>query len=98
MRSRVRSRGLRGAAVAAWLLAWVGFLGCGAASEGPSFVPPRARPMRPDRPMAAMIGQQALEKYGYEEIIRRAVKAHFLRYPDPPKPNAGNFIGQTMAE
>jgi hypothetical protein len=48
--------------------------------------------------MAAMIGRQALEEYGYEEIIRRAVKVHFLRYPDPAKPHADNLVGQTMAD
>jgi hypothetical protein len=98
MRSRGSSRGLRGAAIVAWLLAWMGFLGCGAASEAPPFVPLGARPIRPEPAMAARIGRQALEEYGYEEIIRRAVEAHFLRHPDPAKPNADNLVGQTMAE
>src|SRR5262249_46314290 len=53
---------------------------------------------RPDREMAARIGRKALEEYGYAEIIRRAVKAQFLRYPDPAKPHAENLVSQTMAD
>jgi hypothetical protein len=100
MSSTIRSRALRCAAIAVWLFVWATFWGCGAASEeAPSFVSLGVvRPIRPDREMAARIGRQALAEYGYEEIIRRAVKAHFLRYPDPPKLNAGNLVGQTMAE
>ena len=88
------------AAFAASLLGMGVFLGCGAASEkAPQFVAVGVvRPIRPDRTMAARIGRQALEEYGYEEIIRRAVKARFLRYPAPPELTAGNLLGQTLEE
>jgi hypothetical protein len=55
--------------------------------------------MRPDRKMAEIIGWQALSDYGYDEIIRRAVKANILRYPDAPtQSKEPNLIGQTFAE
>jgi len=97
MRSGERSLGLRGAAIAGWLFTWVGFLGCGAASGAPP-LSLSTRPIQPDRKMAAMIGQQALAEYGYEEIIGRAVKANFLRYPDPEELSGDNFVGQTWEE
>lgn len=88
------------AALAASLLAIAVSLGCGAASEETqqSVSLGVVRPMRPDRDMAARIGRQALKDYGYEEIIRRAVKASFLRYPAPPELTAGNLVGQTLEE
>ncbi len=77
----------------------IGVVGCGHAPETGWISYGVVRPMRPDRKMAEMIGRQALRDYGYDEIIRRAVKAKILRYPDAPTQSSEpNLVGQTFAE
>jgi len=78
-----------------WLLVSAAVMGCGGASD--VYVPLRpARPIPLDRATYAFIGQEALDKHGYEKIIKLAVEAGFLRYPE--KTNAQNFVGQTLAD
>jgi len=78
-----------------WLLVSAAVMGCGGASD--VYVPLRpARWIPMDDVTYAFIGREALEKYGYEEIIRLGVEAGFLRYPESK--NTQNFVGQTLAE
>jgi hypothetical protein len=76
----------------------IGVVGCGHASDT-GWISYSIRPMRPDRKMAEMIGRQALRDYGYDELIRRAVKAKILRHPDVPTQSRElNLVGQTFTE
>jgi len=76
----------------------IAVVGCGHASDT-GWISYSVRPIRPDRKMAEMIGRQALRDYGYDEIIRRAVKAKILRYPDEPtQSKEPNLVGQTFAD
>ena len=69
--------------------------GCGGASD--AYVPLRpAQPIPVDDATFAFIGREALERHGYEKIIRLGVEAGFLRYP--AQTNAQNFVGQTLTD
>jgi len=68
--------------------------GCGSAA----FKQDPGRRLAMDGITLAYIGREALSEYGYEEIIRRAVDAGFLRYPTSEETNAQKFVGQTLEE
>ena len=78
--------------VALWLSTTV--LGCASAP----FKQDPGRRLAMDGITLAYIGREALSEYGYEEIIRRAVDAKFLRYPTPEQTNAQEFVGQTLED
>jgi hypothetical protein len=72
-----------------WLLVSAAVMGCGGASD--VYVPLRpARWIPMDDVTYAFIGREALEKYGYEEIIRLGVEAGFLRYPEQKIPKTSS--------
>ena len=94
MMSKRNARAMRHVAtiVGLWLSTTV--LGCASAP----FKQDPGRRLAMDGITLAYIGREALSEYGYEEIIRRAVDAKFLRYPTPEQTNAQEFVGQTLED
>lgn len=65
--------------------------------SGPSFASKEQRPIDTEPEHAAQIGQEALEKYGYEKIFDLAAQAGFVQKRDADDSNKINYVEVSIA-